>query len=77
MDFQLPPENPLTLVLRSVNIYNKNIKFFKKTYKNVLTLYILYVTIKLRRSKSNAAGGDSICLIKINLEQRSLKMDLL
>ena len=49
-DFLLLPERPLTLVMRSSNICNKNIIFLKKTYENALTLYILDVIIKLRKA---------------------------
>ena len=55
----------------------KIIKNPLKTYENALTLYVLYVIINLRKGKLNTAGGDNICLIKINLEQRLLRMGLL
>ena len=67
----------LCYIITCRDICNKNIKNLLKTCQNELTLYMLYVIINLRKRKSNANGGDSICLIKINLEQRLLRMGLL
>ncbi len=75
MDFRLLPENPLILVIESVNICNKNIKIFLKNLRKHIDIVYIRCYYKITKSKSNAAGGDSICLTKINLEQRSLKMD--